>query len=117
MMKKSIRLLSVASLLFASAAAYAVDETYVFQSITSVEHDSDFYAPRTVLTGILANDSTPVTVSAAGDSTCVRYYDVMLQRPGEFTLSFTVRITAYTSPGGTTTTSYSTLKCSLTRNP
>jgi hypothetical protein len=118
MMKKSIRLLSVAGLLFASAAAYAVDDSYVFESISSVENDNDFHAPRAVLTGLLANSSTPVSVSAArDDGTCVRYYDVMLERPGEFTLSFTVRTTSYTTPGGNTTTNYSTLKCSLTRNP
>jgi hypothetical protein len=118
MMKRWIRLLSAASLLFASAGAYAADATYVFESISSVETDNDTFAPRAVLTGLLANDPTPVSVSAArDDSTCTRYYDVMLQRPGEFTLTFTVRTTTYTTPGGNTMTNLSTLKCSLTRNP
>jgi len=118
MMKRWIRLLSAASLLFASAAAYSDDATYAFQSISSVEHDNDFYATRVALTGVLVGDSTPITVSAGqDDSTCVRYYDVMLEKPGEFTLNFTVRISTYTSPGGNTQTNFTTLKCSLTRNP
>ena len=117
-MKKSTRVLGAASLLFASMAAHAVDDTYLFESVGSVEHSS---VPTfaTSITGVLVNESTPTSVSVpasegvVGDR-CAKYYDVMLKEPGTFTLSITVRTTTITTPP---TTTVQLLKCSLARNP
>lgn len=116
MMKTSTRVLSAASLLFASVAAHAVDDTYLFESVSSVEHSMNS-TTTTTITGVLVNDSTPTSVLLPASegvvgNRCAKYYDVMLEQQGVYTLSVTVRTT--TTPIMTTVV-LST--CSLTRNP
>ena len=117
-MKISIRLLSAAGLLFASVAAHAVDDVYIFESIISVEHVAD----GTSLTGVIANSSDTISVVVPANTfmvgtRCASYYDVMLKEQGVFTLSVTVRTTTSDGPGGSPQTVIGLLKCSLTRNP
>jgi hypothetical protein len=116
MMKTSTRVLSAASLLCASVAAHAVDDSYAFASISGVQHAMDS-TTTTTITGVLVNDSTPTSLSlpanvgVVGDR-CAKYYDVMLEQPGVYALSVTVRTT--TTP---MTTTVVLANCTLTRNP
>lgn len=118
-MVSSIRLLGATALLFASVAAHAVDDTYEFESLSRVEHVSG----NTNLTGVIVGSTSPteLVVPPATSSTvfdrCPKYYDLMVERPGDFTLSVTIRTVTETGPGGFPFTSVSLLKCSITRNP
>jgi hypothetical protein len=120
-MTKSTRLLTAAGLLLTSIAAHAVDDTYLFQSVSSVEHlaSTSSESAKTSITGVLVNDSASLTVTmlAMGSDTtnqCAKYYDVMLEQPGVFTLNVTTR-TTIGSPAPVPFTVL--LKCSLTRIP
>lgn len=124
-MKRAIRLASAACLLLASVAAHAVDDTYVFESISSVEHfryGTGSIASGTVLTGVLASGSAPTTVTVpastvAAVTQCLSYYDVMLKEPGAYALSLTIRTETSTGPGGFPQTSIQLITCALARNP
>jgi hypothetical protein len=124
-MKGSIRLASTACLLLASVAAHAVDDTYVFDRISSVEHYNDSTAlimTGTILTGVLANGSVPTSITVPANTNivgarCADYYDVMLKKQGVHALSLTIRTVTFTGPGGFPQTTIELLKCSLTRNP
>jgi hypothetical protein len=120
-MMKSTRLLGAAGLLFASVAAHAVDDTYVFESVTSSEYIA--YANQNlgtglVLTGVLVNDSASTSLTMVApyggilDAPCVKYIDLMLTTPDAYTLSITLRTT---TSGGLTTSKVA--GCHLTRNP
>lgn len=117
---KKVCVLTAAGLLFTSLAAHAVDDTYLFESMSVVEHTtSTQFGNNTVLTGVIAGVATTITVPANSDvvgARCAKYYDVMLEQQGEYSLSLTVNTTTYPSPGGSTTVR-SLVKCSLTRIP
>jgi hypothetical protein len=116
---KKVCVLTAAGLLFTSLAAHAVDDTYVFESISTVQHSYDSQA-RTALTGVIAGTSTTLSVPANGDVTgsrCAKYYDVMLMEPGVYSLSVTIRTITFNGSGGIPETSVTLSKCSLTRIP
>ena len=122
-MKKKFCVVMAAGLLFASLAAHAVEDTYVFDSISRIEHSwNSQTGTRTLLTGVIAGTSvaTTVAVPAGTDVTssrCVRYYDVMLETQGKYSLSVNTITTTVTGSDGLPLTVLQLLKCSLTRIP
>jgi hypothetical protein len=89
------RTLSAGVLLLASVAAHAVDDIYTFESISSIRYGN---GGTVVLTGILAGAATPSTASPPTSGTvaaaqCAKYYEIMLQNQGTYTLSFTITTT------------------------
>src|SRR5687768_5795998 len=89
---KKVCLLTAAGLLFTSLAAHAVDDTYLFESMSIVEHTTNSqFGNHTVLTGVIAGVATTITVPSSNEvsARCAKYYDVMLEQSGEYSLSLT----------------------------
>lgn len=71
-------------------------ETYVFDSISAIQHRS----ATSTITGVLANDTTPSAVTFPyGTERCNRLFDIMLTQPGLYTLTVMINI-IYTQPPG-----------------
>ena len=118
------QVLGAGVLLLASAAGHAEDTNYVFDSITAIEFLPESLNPRPMaVTGVLSGDTAPSTVafpygmSSSNASSCVEFIKKMLENPGTFTLSITLRVTAVTSPTLPPTTSYSVPSCGLALKP
>lgn len=94
----------------APLAAQAAD-TYVFDSVSSVQYLQD-----SSITGVLVNGSAAtVTFPSSAPDRCYRFFEVMLTQPGLYTLSVAteVRVEGPYFPGGPTITTTVFLGCAL----
>ncbi|WP_129781008.1 hypothetical protein [Peristeroidobacter soli] len=88
---------AAAALLTMSTAAFAADTVYEFDTVTNLKSDG------TVVTGVLVNDTVPTTLtltSSAGGQ-CWDWLQLLLKRPGKFTLTTTVTSTTGGPPSFT----------------
>lgn len=97
------------ALLSMSTVALA-DGTYQFDSISNLNENGS------TVTGILVNDTVPTTLALDGgtQAQCFSWLQLMMKRPGKFTLTVSVVTSGAfpTMPGTTKIAS-----CNLTRNP
>jgi hypothetical protein len=112
------RLLAASFLAISPFAAHAVETTYVFDSVSAVRESNSNFS----ITGILAGDSTPTTLttptSAFPTERCDRRINLALSQPGTYTLTLTIDRSYVVIPPGTTSSLITSfVACTLELKP